>query len=219
MTDAEFHELLNRFRTGKCSPEEEVLINQFFEKNEEKTSVISQWPPDKKEAVKASLKAGVLRSFVKPDLKKPGTTVRIWIGVAASLALFIFAYTYFFTMELSRSSEPIELVTKTTSKGQKATITLPDGSVLKLNSESSITYPKQFNKNVREVSLNGEAFFEVAGNPKKPFIVSSEGLRTKVLGTSFNINAYKDFSEIAVTVVTGRVEVSGKDKGEAYSLH
>ncbi len=88
-------------------------------------------------------------------------------------------------------------------------ITLSDGSAVWLNAGSSITYPVVFTGNERNVTLLGEAYFEVAKDKIKKFIVRSGQIATEVLGTHFNINAYEDESDIKVTLLEGRVKVNG----------
>jgi ferric-dicitrate binding protein FerR (iron transport regulator) len=100
-----------------------------------------------------------------------------------------------------------ELVTRTAPLGERVTITLVDGSRVFLNSGSSISFPKVFDNSVREITLEGEAFFEVTRNPKQPFIVRTGDLVTRVLGTSFNIEAFNN-DDISVSVATGRVQVT-----------
>lgn len=101
-------------------------------------------------------------------------------------------------------------IVQRTGKGEKRSVTLQDGSVVILNSASFLRYPDEF-RYVRNVELQGEAFFKVSRNPQKPFIVTSGDLRTKVLGTSFNINSYSK-ERASVSVNTGRVEVQYKDQ-------
>lgn len=85
--------------------------------------------------------------------------------------------------------------------------TLPDGSAVVLNANTRINFPDDFKKDVREVSIFGEAFFEVSPDPDKPFIIHASGLDIKVLGTSFNVEAYPGNDYVKVTVNTGRVLV------------
>ncbi len=87
-------------------------------------------------------------------------------------------------------------------------ITLPDGTLVTLNTGSKLDYPASFSGNSREVYLMGEAYFDVKHNPEKPFLVHTGKYITKVLGTAFNIKAYMQDSEVAVTVVRGKVQVS-----------
>ncbi|UZR98799.1 FecR family protein [Chondrinema litorale] len=94
--------------------------------------------------------------------------------------------------------------------GKKTTIRLMDGTVVKLNAGSSLFYPKQFGAKYRKVILKGEAFFDVAKNPERPFIIETGEIETKVLGTSFNIKSDSAYNKVQVAVVTGIVEVSDK---------
>lgn len=94
-----------------------------------------------------------------------------------------------------------------TPKGGTYQISLPDGTKVWLNAASTLTYPMQFSGSKREVELDGEAYFDIAKNPSKPFIVKSRMQETTVLGTAFNIAAYKDDEMITTTVVNGSVRV------------
>lgn len=93
-------------------------------------------------------------------------------------------------------------------KGSKVIeMTLSDGSHVWLNSGSSITYPVQFNEKERKVTLNGEAYFEIAKDASKPFTVSKDKMQVHVLGTHFNVNAYDDEDIIKVTLLEGSIKI------------
>ncbi len=85
---------------------------------------------------------------------------------------------------------------------------LPDGSLVALNSNSKLIFPKTFKKDIREVTIVGEAFFEVEPNPEKPFIIDAGNAQVKVLGTSFNVRAYPENEMVEVIVESGKVQVS-----------
>lgn len=87
---------------------------------------------------------------------------------------------------------------------------LPDGTEISLNSDTKIKYPKQFAEDIREVTIEGEAFFHVKPNKAKPFIIHAGNAQIKVLGTSFNVNAYPSAKTVEVTVETGKVQVLNK---------
>tara|TARA_R110001583_G_scaffold10417_4_gene47852 strand:+ start:21290 stop:22297 length:1008 start_codon:yes stop_codon:yes gene_type:complete len=89
-------------------------------------------------------------------------------------------------------------------------ITLEDGSIITLNSDSKLIYPREFDKNERRVELIGEAFFDIAKNPNKAFIINAKDAEVKVLGTSFNINAATN--KVEVLVKTGKVQFSSINK-------
>lgn len=115
-------------------------------------------------------------------------------------------------IDLSHVSED-ELVDKyhtiETPRGGTYHIILPDGSKVWLNSLSKIKFPLVFNRNERIVEMEGEVFFDVAKDKDQFFIVKSKGQEIKVLGTSFNVNAYNDEPFTRTTLVTGKVELSG----------
>lgn len=94
-------------------------------------------------------------------------------------------------------------------QGGEYSLTLSDGTKVWLNSKTELTYPVSFTGKERRVKLNGEAYFEVARNEALPFIVETDQMDVKVLGTSFNVNAYRDELEFVTTLVSGRVEVQG----------
>jgi len=142
-----------------------------------------------------------------------------FIGIAASLVLLA-AFYITISWIVSTQNQALlaergladNIIVKEALRGQKLTITLQDGSTAKLNSESSISYPKVFDKDVREVTITGEVFFDITSDEKWPFIVRAEDVSTKVLGTSFNVSSYPDEQYIRVALVAGNVEVSTKDK-------
>lgn len=97
------------------------------------------------------------------------------------------------------------LVQKQNSKGIKSTIVLSDGSKIWLNADSKVQYPALFTGNSREIYLNGEAFFDIARNPAKPFIIHLSNGTVRVLGTSFNVKAYDNQPVVETSVATGKV--------------
>lgn len=115
--------------------------------------------------------------------------------------------------------EELPVITQTeveqaTPRGQKQTVHLPDGTQVKLNAESTLRYAKNFDQRIREVYLTGEAYFEVAHDTLRPFVVYAGGIETKVLGTSFNLRAYPDEHNVDVALVQGKVEVYKNDFSE-----
>lgn len=151
---------------------------------------------------------------------------RYWTSKIAATFLLMatLAYGMWVFMEESKevikpeSAPQVAFIEKASPKGQKLTIKLPDGSIVKLNAESHITYPQTFTGDERTISLQGEAFFNVVENPEKPFVINSNGLKTRVLGTSFNVRSYDDEAEIKVAVVTGKVEISAPDGNSSVLL-
>lgn len=110
-----------------------------------------------------------------------------------------------------------EMITIATMDYQKKII-LQDGTEVFLNRNTEIKYPKQFDDNIRLVSLNGEAFFKVKRDPDHPFIIETKNSKTQVLGTSFNLRAIKDELANEVTVTTGKVAFSSLDERQKVIL-
>jgi len=104
-----------------------------------------------------------------------------------------------------------------TPRGGKFQLVLSDGSKVWLNAASSLTYPTTFAGKERSVQLRGEAYFEIAPNAAKPFKVNHEDLQIEVLGTSFNVNAYKDEQTVKTTLLEGRVKVHNADQAVLLS--
>ncbi|MBT2561033.1 FecR domain-containing protein [Pedobacter sp. ISL-68] len=106
---------------------------------------------------------------------------------------------------ISAASEEVVLNTVSIPRGGQYSLVLPDGSKVWLNAASSIRFPTRFTGNSREVELDGEAYFEVAKNKQMPFYVKAQDMKLKVLGTHFNIMAYKDEAFIKTTLLEGKV--------------
>ena len=134
-----------------------------------------------------------------------------FVRVAAVIAIFIAAayVMYLFQDDTSPKLKPVavEIISKDNPAGQKTMINLPDGSVVWLNSLSSIDYPKFFSDSLRSLKLSGEAYFEVKKDSLRPFTVRSEGLITTAIGTSFNIKAYPEENDVNVGLITGKISV------------
>ncbi len=99
-------------------------------------------------------------------------------------------------------------VTITAPNGEKAIVTLADGSHVWINSGSSLTYGNDFNRHERKVSLDGEAYFEVAKDAQRPFIVHTREMNIQALGTVFNVSAYSDENYSSTVLVEGKIKVN-----------
>lgn len=98
--------------------------------------------------------------------------------------------------------------TMTTPRGGQYRLTLPDGTRAWINSASSITFPTAFRGNTRNITVTGEVYLEVEKDPARPFLVKAGGVEVAVLGTHFNINAYKDEAAVSTTLLEGKVKVN-----------
>ena len=118
---------------------------------------------------------------------------------------------------LNQNSKVLVYNSVTTPRGGQYQLVLPDGTKVWLNASSSIHFPVAFVGKERKVTITGEAYFEVAKDKKKPFIVSSANMDIEVLGTHFNVSAYTEESNVKTTLLEGSVKINNK-KSEVYLL-
>ncbi|WPR77482.1 FecR family protein [Algoriphagus sp. NG3] len=135
------------------------------------------------------------------------------VKVAALLLLAFALGVMYYTLPEREMAPEINWLTFSTKPGVKSAVTLSDGTVVKLNSASSIRYVQNFVGDSREVYLEGEAFFEVAHDATKPFVVHTRDITTRAMGTSFNINSAAG-EKIIISLITGKVEVKSQDVSE-----
>lgn len=212
MTKQEFILLTEKYTKGGCTQDEEKLIFTFCEEIQLKGSP-PDWDINEEEMTKIKILASINQHIDKQNSQSKVSSIRresqgirwAW-RVAAILVLSVGLGWWMFHSEVPET--PVSELTKTTLRGQKATIKLPDGSEVKLNAESSITYLESFAaSNTRSVELKGEAFFDVVENKRKPFIVKTDQVDMTVLGTTFNVNAYSEKPAIQITLETGKIKV------------
>ena len=207
MTESELKHIITRYLKGQSTDKEKALIDALFESYSKQ----SAWLPmdEIEETEIESRLLGKVKSAIRKKEKQPSGTFKLLRLAAAVVILLVSGVAGYFYFYNSPQHE-VKLLTKTTVRGQKSTIVIADGTNIKLNSESQLIYPVAFNANIREVTLTGEAFFDVARDEKKPFIIKSGDLVTQVLGTSFNISAFPE-ENITVTVTSGKVSVTARD--------
>lgn len=130
-----------------------------------------------------------------------------WVAIAASVTfLIVAASAVFISIQSNKAALPVQYVEIKTPTGGIKSFLLSDSTKVTLNEESTLTYPASFTSAKREVSLIGEAFFEVKRDSLRPFIVKTGEVITQVLGTSFNVQTLSE--EVVVAVATGKVRVS-----------
>lgn len=144
-----------------------------------------------------------------------------FLKYAASFALVLSAVFGWYNYKKFNTGtiKAIQLLSKTTGKGEKIKMILPDSSVVYLAGGSTLSWPSRFIKGKhRNISLEGEAFFEVKRDTTSPFIIKTGNMQTQVLGTSFNIYAYPKDQTFSVAVRTGKVKVSENKQGKLSIL-
>jgi transmembrane sensor len=153
---------------------------------------------------------------IKEEPKVRRLQIPILLKYAAAIILIVSVG--YFTTKYYMSIENFSITEITAQNEIKEEVTLPDGSVITLNTDSKLEYPKEFTDNERKVKLTGEAFFKVTKNPEKPFIIEAENAEVRVLGTSFNVNTRLLENNVEVFVETGLVELKRKNNGDERLL-
>ena len=142
--------------------------------------------------------------------KKPVVNMGYWVRIAAILVLGISLAIFlrFYGPLTQDNLVEFKVIEKVSLPGQHITTKLPDGTIVQLNGDSKIIFPENFKDEMRNVQLQGEAFFEVKRDESKPFIISTHDIQVRVLGTSFNVKSYPEEDQSIVAVATGKVAVS-----------
>ncbi len=162
--------------------------------------------------IKSKIEIPVETDAIEIESEKPRQIPIFWRSIAAVLLLGVcFSIFYYYPHNANATPVANLQATKTPSRS-KSRITLSDGSVVTLNSETVLKYPVSFEGPTREVYLNGEAFFDVAKDHKHPFIVHAGKMSIKVLGTAFNVKSYSNDKQSETTLIRGAIEVTLADR-------
>ncbi|MBD3629616.1 FecR family protein [Cyclobacterium sp.] len=204
MTKEEFLKLLRKKESGGISEYENVLLLQVLDKLQER-KLSWELAGREEEEVRKRIRSRIGQRI---DVKNTKKTFYPSLRIAASLILSIsFGFLLYTIYQPDRQ---VLWEERTTNERQKASITLPDGSRAYLNTNTTLRFPKRFINGKREVELLGEAFFQVVKQNGASFEVNSEGIKTVVLGTAFNVRAHQD-SAVKVAVQSGKVAVFHQD--------
>lgn len=205
MKEKDFAKLIEKYERGDCTPGEKILLESWFNH----LSADGKWDGSEERLTRLE-EISAVNIKKKISSKSKNDSLFNALKIAASVFLIITAsfLIYRYAGKIRDITDP-EVYTETiVPKGKRIQLTLSDGSTVLLNSASRIRYPENFNRDRRRVILlEGEALFDVVHDMKKPFIVDAGGIRTQVLGTSFNVRSYKLFKTVEVTVRRGRVAV------------
>lgn len=216
-------ELILKYIRKEASEEErsdlEKWMNEDPSNKELFTEIKSTWDISGKLEKSIQIDKPAAWQSIQSKIKEEGAvrseTAKVFnmswlVRIAAVLIIALFA-----TWMLLDNDKKENLLTTTGT--EKKLVLLSDCTRVFLNGNSSLTYPKAFESNERMVTLDGEAFFEVTKNAKKPFVIKNKNFDVKVLGTSFNVSAYEKDTDVVVTVASGTVSFNGKE-GDAVVL-
>lgn len=231
-----FYDLLGLKLSGEASDEELFQLEEIVKHHADLAAFLEQLnnlpgrPQYDQSIIEQAYAAHYVKKKFLPELQasyvKPSSIrrnkvkiLRFSVLAAASIIGVILYFSFFFNPGSSPKNEVAqnEMVTQ---KGTKSRIMLPDGSTVVLNADSKLGYDKNFSQATRNVTLTGEAFFDVTHNENNPFIITAGNIRVKVLGTAFNIRYYPKDSFFEASLIRGKIEVTVEDQpGKKFILN
>lgn len=204
--DNRIKNLFERYQSGQASDEERIIVESWFSDLEKEQN--AELSETEKIALFSPMDDAIDQMLFKPRrLFIYNRYLQVAAVILVAFGIVLFKYRHAATKKASVISYTLISV----PKGEKKNLLLADGSTVFLNSGSAIRIPSNYNVNSREVSLSGEAYFEVKHNAAKPFTIHSGKLLITDLGTAFDVKAYPEDKEIHVAVESGKVQV-GKNK-------
>lgn len=212
--DKNFQNLLAKYLKGNCTAEEIESVNRWYEEIADNNLDLEQ---DEKQVMRTRMLSNIRESLARhnrPARRHRYLSAPSLIKVAASVALLAIAGLWFFTgadvliqghfTEIGEVPATVVLENETDSD---KVYSLPDGTTVRLGSSSRLHFNRDFSAGKREVHLTGHGFFDVVRDPSRPFYVYSRQIATRVLGTSFFVDAPENGTKVEVQVITGKVSV------------
>ncbi|MGN6511386.1 MAG: FecR family protein [Chitinophaga sp.] len=219
------HRLIEKYLSRSCTPEEEQALYEWYDALASGEDMDEALPLSSQQALKERMRNRIRVNIAEAEHRagKRRAVVRriayLASGAAAMLVL-VFGIRSLQRQTPGNTGSGIrgEIAVSNTTGGIHKQL-LPDSSVVWLNPDSKLEYSQQFSGDNRQVRLTGEAFFQVREDARRPFIIYSNGIVTKVLGTSFRIRSFGETST-EVAVATGKVSVTieGKKRSERVLL-
>jgi transmembrane sensor len=212
------YDLLKKHFLGEATAGEEKQVKRFKKDHpsEYKTLYHLWWSSADIRVKDFDSEAAWLKVLARTNAQKTKTiplhTKFIRIAAAAAVLVAVSLTVYY----LQNTVFHKDIIVSTRQVKEKKEVVLSDGSVIWLNRNSQLSYPETFKGNVRKVSLTGEAYFDVAKNPDKPFVIETTHSEITVLGTSFDVNT--DQEKTKVTVTTGKVNVKSLYNNASVNL-
>jgi ferric-dicitrate binding protein FerR (iron transport regulator) len=226
MDRTQLSKLLDSYINGTCTPEEIAIINNWYNQYQNTPDYTKALSDESREHLKRKMFADIAKATttedgVQQEIQTTRSITSYWWFRLAAAAIVILCVKFFLIDIHSLSgakqtlSDEIRLVNQTHHIVKQ---TLSDGSFVWLTPGATLSYPKKFRAESRNVAMKGECFFEVTKNPSRPFIINSDHLVTKVWGTSFRVTDYSGAVTATVVVVTGKVSVSKKGSDDAAAI-
>ena len=212
----EFRELLEKFLDGTSTDSDKVLLDTSLSDagdgsvfdlfSRQVWDEGAKMPPERKARMKAYMMGQVHASSRAAERKRRR---RPWVAaIAAAAALFVgVAGGILLTHRPSQQKEYVVAL----GNGETSSITLSDGTIIRINSATRLSYTSDYNVRNRTVTLQGEAFFDVAPDKKLPFIVKTSDMAVRAVGTKFNVCAYPSDGKVSATLLEGKVQATTVD--------
>jgi len=225
-------ELVEKYVSGQCTDAEAKKVLAWLETEEGQQFLEKEIDRDIRvaEAFEGVIEypevpSNELYARIKSDINQPSTpkrkrsvnAIHKWMGMAAAVILSLFVVLFFFELEQGQQQINQELKSKypktiAASTHSDTTVTLADGSSVRLNAKSQLIIEKGFEKKTRSVRLEGKAYFEVQDNFDRPFVVQTDYSFIRVVGTKFEVEAYPGQPEVIVKVDEGKVRFFSRDE-------
>lgn len=211
MIQDEFNQLMKKYSTGEASEEEVNMLNQYYELFDHKGDLLEDLNEEEIREMMATMKGTIVSQMgVSKKVNRKSLWRKISYAAAAAIVLLIGVGIF---MKNSNSAKDVQTGQVVIEKLENRVIILPDGSMVYLKGDSKLSYPSTFeDMERREVTLEGEGFFDIRHNPLKSFVVKTGSIETVVLGTAFNIRMGDNEDDIVVTVKRGKVKVLDEAK-------
>lgn len=227
MDDQKLYDLVTKSLSGDISHDEQDQLNNLIKDNPHHQKALKELKIQWEVGGKLKLAYDVnseesWKKFILLRDKQPAKLNNLWPKLIKMAAMIVVTVGIGFYVLTKPSKDVIQYATNVNEVLQ---VVLPDSSRIWMNESTVLTLASDFNNNDRNVVLDGEAYFEIKRNKKKPFIVTSGATITQVLGTSFNINATKNNPEVKINVASGSVSFSHGEnililtKGNAAVFH
>lgn len=196
--------ILSRYFLGECSENEKTVIQKWLESDETHQRQFIN------ERIRFDASLIIDEDKVLSQNNKARNVVWDLIKIAAALLILI-GSSYLFSLYHNKQSDVITQNIHVPA-GNRTSFTLPDGTLVWLNSSTTLRYPSIFSKKERIVELDGEAYFEVTPDKEKTFIVRTNKYNVEVLGTTFNVEAYSNKEAFSTALFTGKVKLYKEDQ-------
>jgi transmembrane sensor len=207
MNEKKFSDLIRRYQSNTCTPQEKELVEKWLE-NRAESRQAEKLPPRERDEILSNIST-TLFDKIHAERKQYSTPTRWW-RMAAVFALITGSLFLLWYVAYGPAVTEPKTLQASTSGNEVRKVILTDGTIVWLKGNSAVTYPRAFSGRERNVILTGEALFEVAKDAEHPFVVSSGEFKTTVLGTSFNLKTTAQHVE--VLVLTGKVAITSTQR-------